>query len=225
MSVFIRTKVQDGRPSDSIEIRRDQVATFYEIVVDTWKPQKEIWALTYGPKILGVAGALSGWYGNLYFRKKLRLKNFGLFSTYLPNMALPFLLVSGFQTAYTQQNIYLDPYGCSICKGTRAAAIQIGFGLLQPLVLVPASAFMFATRHFTYRMPSPIHNPKEFFIFYKKLYKPLRGPMTINVCLQIMLAFFITHMQENHFLYLQKEMSKSNIDQIDDNDQIDTVEF
>lgn len=102
MSVF-ETKGKDGkRPENAIELRSDQVANFYEIVVETWKPQSEIWALTFGPKILGVAGALSGVYGSLYFRRKLRLKNYGLFSTYLPNTVLPFLIVQSFHQMVIQ---------------------------------------------------------------------------------------------------------------------------
>lgn len=96
MSVFVKQNVDEKRPENAIELRREQVVNFYEIVVETWKPQSEIWALTYGPKILGVAGALSGVYGSLYFRRKLRLKNYGLFSTYLPNTVLPFLIVQSF---------------------------------------------------------------------------------------------------------------------------------
>lgn len=105
-------------------------------------------------------------------------------------------------------DIYVNPLGCSLCKETRAVAIQVSFGLLQPLVLVPASAFMFATRHFTYRLPSPLSSPKEFLKVCKQLYRPLKVPMTINVGLQAILAIFVTHMEENHFLYLQKAIMK-----------------
>lgn len=33
--------------------------------------------------------------------------------------------------------------------------------------------------------------------------------MSINIGLQAILAIFITHMEENHFLYLQKAIVKS----------------
>lgn len=109
-------------------------------------------------------------------------------------------------------DIYANPLGCSLCKETRAAAIQVGFGLLQPLLLVPASAFMFATRHFTYRLPSPLTHTKDFFTVCKQLYRPLKVPMTINVALQAMLAIFITHMEKNHFMYLQKAIMKPEVE-------------
>lgn len=206
MALVQRIKNRDEKPEGAIELRRDQVHNFYELVVQTWKPQSEIWALTYGPKILGLAGAVSGWYGNFYFRKKLKLKNYGFFSTYLPNTMLPFLIVNTLHTSVTMRDVYLEPYGCSLCKGTKAAAIQLGMGLVQPLFFVPASAFMFATRHFTQRIPSPIHDRKAFFRFVGFLYRPLQMPMTINAILQTLLVFFIVHMAENQFFYLEKAM-------------------
>lgn len=105
-------------------------------------------------------------------------------------------------------DIYINPLGCSLCKETRAAALQVSFGLIQPLLLVPASAFMFATRHFTYRLPSPLTHTKDFVKVCKQLYRPLKVPMCINVGLQAILAIFITHMEENHFMYLQNAIMK-----------------
>lgn len=94
MSLFIKSDPNIERPKDAVVLRRDQVGAFYAVVVDTWKSPQEIWALTWGPKILGVAGALSGLYGSMYFRRKLRLttKGYGAISTYIPNLLLPFLL-------------------------------------------------------------------------------------------------------------------------------------
>lgn len=92
MSIFIKKERDTERPKDGILLRGEQVAGFYEVVVETWKPQSEIWALAHGPKILGVAGALSGLYGSIHFRRKLRLKHYGAATTYLPNLILPYLL-------------------------------------------------------------------------------------------------------------------------------------
>lgn len=239
---FYRIKGQDREalPAGAVEVRTSQVAGFYNVVVETWERPSEVWALRYGPAILGAAGAFNGWYGNAYFRKKLRLKNFGFFSTYLPNMLLPFLIVQALHDSvifchsqfvlatyfsifflcypilflqFVQPDIFTNPLGCSLCKETRAASIQLAIGLIQPLLIVPASTFMFATRHFTHRIPSPIHNRPDFFKFCGKLYRPLKVPMTISAVAQVLLAFFITHMEENQFLFLQNAMVKPDRDE------------
>lgn len=93
---FVHIQKKEEKPEDAIHVRSEQVSEFYSIVVETWEKKSEIWALVYGGKILGVAGAISGMYGNAYFRRKLRLQKYGYFSTYLPNMALPFLITSAF---------------------------------------------------------------------------------------------------------------------------------
>lgn len=69
---------------------------------------------------------------------------------------------------------------------------------------------MFATRHFTYRIPSPIHNRREFFKFLAKVYAPLKVPMAVSAGLQVLLAFYITHMEENQFFHLQNAMVRSD---------------
>lgn len=106
MSFFIRKDEEGNVPKDAIPIKRDNVCGFYQVVVDTWKPKSEIWALTFGPSILGVAGALSGVYGSMYFRRKLRLRHYGIFSTYLPNAVLPFLLVQSFHQMVSHYLVY-----------------------------------------------------------------------------------------------------------------------
>lgn len=109
MSVFIKKERDTPIPKDAIPLRSDQICGFYERVVETWEPQREIWALTYGPKILGIAGSLSGLYGSMYFRRKLRLtsKGYGAITTYIPNLILPFLLA---QSAHMMVNIQSSAY-------------------------------------------------------------------------------------------------------------------
>lgn len=75
---------------------------------------------------------------------------------------------------------------------------------------VPASAFMFATRHFTYRIPSMIYDRKAFFKFVRRLYSPLKKPMALNAVLQTLIAFYIVHMAENQFFYLEKAINEQN---------------
>lgn len=114
---FFKIKADDrmNLPAGAVEIRRDKVAGFYTVVVETWERPSEIWALRYGPMVLGAAGAFNGWYGNLYFRKKLRLKTFGFVSTYIPNIILPFLITQTLHTTVTI-NILPPVHASSVLK-------------------------------------------------------------------------------------------------------------
>lgn len=123
MSVFIRKERDTARPKDAILLRGDQVSAFYALVVEGWPKKHEIWALGHGPKVLGVAGALSGAYGTMYFRRKLRLKHFGAFSMYLPNMILPFLLVQSFHMLVSE--LVNLPIGLLLIIKSRSAFISV----------------------------------------------------------------------------------------------------
>lgn len=110
MSIFIKSDRDIERPKDAIVLRSDQVGGFYGVVVETWKPQHEIWGLTYGPKILGIAGSLSGLYGSMYFRRKLRLtsKGYGAISMYIPNLILPFLLTQSVHMMVIDESLFIS---------------------------------------------------------------------------------------------------------------------
>lgn len=99
MSIFGEAIDSSQVPAGSKIINGDKIVRFYEIAVQTWKPQTDVWALRYGPHLLGLAGSMSAWYGSVYFRKKLRLKNYGFATMYLSNLTLPFLIVSAMQIA------------------------------------------------------------------------------------------------------------------------------
>lgn len=99
MSIFGQVQDISQAPAGSKIISGDKLAGFYDIAVRTWKPQSEVWALKNGPYVLGLAGSMSAWYGSIYFRKTLRLRNYGFATMYLANMTLPFLIVSAVQTS------------------------------------------------------------------------------------------------------------------------------
>lgn len=99
MSIFGQVRDLADVPAGGKVISGDQLGRFYEIAVQTWTPKTDVWALRYGPYVLGAAGSMSAWYGSVYFRKKLRLRNFGFATMYLSNLGLPFLIVNAMQTS------------------------------------------------------------------------------------------------------------------------------
>lgn len=112
----------------------------------------------------------------------------------------------------------LNPTGCPICLHTRAIAIQFAFGIVQPSILAPLATLMFATRHFTYRIPSPIYQRKAFFQFVYKIAKPVSGPLGIQFALHCLAAAFITH-KELDTLY---RVHKKILPGVDEEDSVDT---
>lgn len=99
MSIFRQISDLNQVPTGSRVINAEKIAGFYEVAVRTWEPQTDVWALKYGPYMLGLAGSMSAWYGSVYFRKRLRLRNYGFATMYLSNTVLPFLIVNAMQTA------------------------------------------------------------------------------------------------------------------------------
>lgn len=84
------------RPEGTKEILATDLTHFYDRVIDGWRPQSQIWALTKGPGILAAASALSGIHINTIFRRKLRLQHYGQLSTYLPIGVIPAMMTLSF---------------------------------------------------------------------------------------------------------------------------------
>lgn len=114
--------------------------------------------------ISGLSCGFAGMYFNNYFRQKLKLKNFGKMSSYIPNVILPTLGGSFFHwqveasikyfiysdyTYYTNlkfqlvtSDILLHKTECPLCVEIRAVAIQTVFGLIYPIILSPLAGFV-----------------------------------------------------------------------------------
>lgn len=103
---FITYGEHGKRPKNAKEITAHNLAGFYDCVINTWEPPSQIWALTRGPAVLGVASAMSGIYINNIFRRKLRLGTYGQFSTYLPNAVIPTMMTIGFHKTVRSSYIY-----------------------------------------------------------------------------------------------------------------------
>lgn len=102
--------------------------------------------------------------------------------------------------------MFKDRLDCSMCLETKSGLLQILTGFVQPIALVPVSTFMFATRHFTYRIPSLTHNRKEIPSFIRRLIAPIKLHLSLIFCCNVLFAMFIAHMERRHFIHLQHAM-------------------
>jgi transmembrane protein 126A len=90
---------------------------------------------------------------------------------------------------------------------TRAAFFQAGSAVAYPFLLAPAGAFMFATRHFTYRLPSITSQPKEVLKLYLKFTRSAGSTVGILLGINMLVAMFITsrEMKEHANINFQLE--------------------
>lgn len=119
---------------------------------------------------------------------------------------LRFLHVPSLQ--FIQSHVILKLYDCPICLQTRAAVFQAGTAVLYPFLLAPTAAFLFATRHFTYRLPSITTQPKEVFNLYWKFAKKGNGIAGTLLGINVLAAMFITSRQINEHAFVNKQLEE-----------------
>ncbi|XP_058445525.1 uncharacterized protein LOC131426662 isoform X2 [Malaya genurostris] len=150
------------------------------------------WPIMYTAGILGASTVVSSVYLNNHYRSKLRLSNYGRLSSYLPGVVLPAIMATFFHKTYILPEVALSKQQCPVCIQTKSGLFQAGFSTIYPMLLAPISAFMFATRHFTYRLPSITAQPREVFMLYRKMSSPITMAVIGLVAFNLMLSMFLT---------------------------------
>lgn len=99
----------------------------------------------------------------------------------------------------------LRAYDCPLCLQTRAAIFQAGGAVAYPFLLAPVAAFMFATRHFTFRLPSIISQPKEVGKIWIKLTKSGKTMGLSLLAFNMLVAMLVTgrEMTEHYNINLE----------------------
>ncbi|XP_049300355.1 uncharacterized protein LOC125773542 [Anopheles funestus] len=179
-------------PEDAVRLSEEDAIQYFLNLVKNWENKSEVWPIVYTPGILGGSTVFSSFYINNYYRRVLKLGNYGRFSSYLPAVALPAIMATVFHSTFVLPDVLLRKEPCPVCLQTRAAAFQSVFAVAYPMMLVPLSSFMFATRHFTYRLPSIVEKPKEVLKLYRKLSGPIMMPITIMLAFNVALTIFLT---------------------------------
>ncbi|XP_062540021.1 uncharacterized protein LOC134207947 [Armigeres subalbatus] len=179
-------------PEDAVLLDERQALLYFMKLVEKWPDKWDVWAMKYTPGILGVTTVVSSIYINNHYRTKLKLGTYGRLSSYIPAVVLPAIMTTFFHRVYVVPDIVLGKHQCPVCVQTRAGLLQAGFSTIYPMLLAPMSAFMFATRHFTYRLPSITEKPMEVVKLYRKLSNPIMMTVIGLLAFNLMASMFLT---------------------------------
>ncbi|KAM7350558.1 uncharacterized protein ACRADG_009117 [Cochliomyia hominivorax] len=199
----------DEIPKDAVIISEEQALAYQWKIISNWEKLSEVWALRYGPGIMAAFATGTGIFVNNHYRQKLKLGTYGRFSTYLPIVIIPALFTLTTHKLFVQRSILLEPMAeCPTCVQLRAVAFQVGLGAIYPTFLAPMAACMFATRHYTYRLPSITEKPLEVFQLLKKFTKPIVPILSSILIGQSLVTIYLTFKEQEQNINVLIKMKK-----------------
>ncbi|ALC39874.1 CG13392 [Drosophila busckii] len=194
-------------PKDAVVITEEQALKYQWKIITAWDKTSDVWSLKYAPGVLCSMAAFTGAYVNNHYRTKLRLGSHGRLSSYLPIVAVPAIFTLLSHKFFIQRPLLLKPMTqCPVCTQVRSAAFQTGLGAAYPTILAPFAAFMFATRCYTYRVPSLIDSPKEVFLLWRKLTRPIMPALGTIIAIQAVIAMYLTGEEERQSFQIMLRM-------------------
>ncbi|XP_026315832.1 uncharacterized protein LOC113227168 [Hyposmocoma kahamanoa] len=164
-------------PEDGIVMDEMEATTYVWELVTNWETTSDTWALRYGPVVLGSLNAVSGIIINQHFRRKLKLGNYGYFSSVIPVSILPGMLTALFHR-------HLHHFRTNSLK----------------------CLFQFASRYCTYRVPALVEGPKVVFQFLRKITRPLTASLTALTALQFIASSAVTYFEMKNNFTMRKKM-------------------
>ncbi|KAL7027711.1 hypothetical protein ACKWTF_005546 [Chironomus riparius] len=193
----------DNLPKGAVRLSEEKAYQYQAGIIRNWDNLSEVFGLRAGAGFLaGISGVSSMVILN-HFRRKLKLGMHGRVSSYLPVVAMPSALAALFHTTFIERSIVLRKYDCPLCLQSRAAFLQTGIGFVYPFLLAPMASFMFATRHFTVRLPYITEQPKEWLKFWLKLTRSAKHLAPYIVLANIIGAVGITSLEFHEYEKLQ----------------------
>lgn len=157
--------------------------------------------------------AINGIYINNHYRTKLRLGTYGRLSSYLPIVALPAITTSLIHSVIVQPEFMLQKQPCAMCTQIKGGLFHASLAVAYPMVLSPLASFMvsepsdslvrfaliapfvfqFASRHYTFRMPTDGY--RGILSLYVKMTKPILTPLAIAFGLNMIAGMYLTYRQ------------------------------
>ncbi|CAG9785396.1 unnamed protein product [Diatraea saccharalis] len=196
-------------PKDAVRLDEEEAIKYAWEFVGEWKPVSDIWALLYGPGVLGGVNAISGVFINNHFRNKLKLGQYGFFSSVIPVSVIPGILTPLFHRYFVSTNMLLmKNETCPLCYEIRSTAIQLSLGIAYPMILAPTASMMLTHRYATSRIPDLYEGPKVIFNFIRKLARPFNGTLAFLAGAQAITSAVITYLEMKSTLTLKRKVTE-----------------
>ncbi|KAM0728679.1 hypothetical protein ACS0PU_004934 [Formica fusca] len=201
MEAAHQERVRHEIPKGAIIMSKIEALNHQAHLVRNWKPQSDVWSLIYGRPILSGAAALAGLYINQRFRRKLKLRQYGLVSTMAGLVAGPTIATSLLYSELILNRLLLLEVPCPLCLESKSILLQTCTGLLFPLILAPLANFSIAASSGLYNIPH-ITDTKGMYRIISSAYQPMIPILATIFTLHALLAGFITHSQIKSFLHI-----------------------
>lgn len=213
--MFIERGKPEEIPKGAIRLTRDEVQEYMTDLIHKWPNTMELWALKHGNPILSSAVVLSSSVILNFYRKKLQLRNYGRFTLFLPIVFVPSIFNQIYQSSMTTKSIILQE-DCPICINTQSMFIQIGTGVVYPLMSTIGGTYMFASKMSTFSLKSKGPDIiKEFALHVMKISRPLYNRLTAFVIGHALLSYMISHYQMDNFEFLRIKMLQQQNEEIE----------
>ncbi|XP_060853056.1 uncharacterized protein LOC132930950 [Rhopalosiphum padi] len=213
--MFIERGKPEEIPKGAIRLTKEEVIEYMTDLIHKWPNTMELWALKHGNPILSSAVVISSSVILNFYRKKLQLRNYGRFTLFLPVVLIPSIFDQMYQTSITTRSIILQE-DCPICINTQSMFIQLGTGVVYPLMSTIGGTYMFAQKMNTFSLGSKGPDIiKEFAQHVTKISRPLYNRLTVFVIGHVLLSYMISHYQMENFEFLRIKMLQQQNEDIE----------
>ncbi|XP_050669816.1 uncharacterized protein LOC126968748 [Leptidea sinapis] len=193
-------------PEDAVVLTEHEATEYVWSIVYNWEPVSDVWALRSGAVCLGVINAVSGAIMNRHYRNKLKLGTYGYFSSVIPLTLMPGSLTALFHRYIVSSDLLLLKNNhCPICYEVRSGAVQVGLGLVYPMILAPLTSLMLTNKYNTARIPE-ITQPKALLQLVRKMTRPFTGTLAVISIIQVVASSIITYFEVKNSLILHEKM-------------------
>lgn len=194
-------------PPDAVMLSREAALKHQLELYAKWRPRRDVWPITHGATISGIAAALSGVVLNAIFRKHYVLQRLGTVATTVPNVFFPGALAF-ITSSLSMHNVILMDTQCVVCTQTKAMAYQVGFGAIYPCIMAPLSCLMIAARCLTYPVPPFRTHYKDILADVHRVLRRRSSTLAGLAALQFVVSFGLLHMQMKSVFKVHRKLAE-----------------